>query len=97
MKSTYVYRYQVLCRVLTAAIGGYFLSVLTAIILSYILPTETVHAIAWSSMLFFIIYVAVILWVFSAASWKKAVFGVFGCTLILASVVALITSPGVWS
>ena len=84
------YRLQVLYRVLIATIGGYFFSVLVAIIFSYILPTETQHAIAWSTMLFFIIYTGVIMWVFSVVTWKKAFWSVSGALLFFASALAAI-------
>ncbi|MDP7591121.1 MAG: hypothetical protein QF552_00175 [Litorilituus sp.] len=90
-----LYRLRVLYRVLIATIGGYFFSVLVAILLSYILPTETKHAIAWSTMLFFIIYTGVIMWVFSVPTWQKAFWGVSVTSLFFTSILVAIKYLGV--
>jgi len=75
------YRKQVLLRIFLAVVGGYILTNLLSVFLSYLLPFSKSDAVVTASLLSFAIYTSLIMWVFSVKSlrhvwWGLAVPGV---------------------
>ncbi|MGK0474691.1 MAG: hypothetical protein ACJAYV_000336 [Oleispira sp.] len=65
----------VLSRSLAAIIGGYMLSSLLAILISYLLPMPTSDSVLLSLQLSFLFYSIAIIWVFSVKTAGKAWLG----------------------
>jgi hypothetical protein len=62
------YRLMVASRILAAVIGGYALTSGLAVLLALLLPVSKSEATQASTMLSFIIYAVVVLWIFAARS-----------------------------
>ncbi|MGR6873473.1 DUF3649 domain-containing protein [Pseudomonas sp. HK3] len=72
----------VLSRSMAAIIGGYALSNILAIFISYLLPMATVDSVLLSLQLSFLFYSIVIIWVFSTKTASKAWLGLlFACAI----------------
>lgn len=66
-----LYRWAVLSRVLAAALGGYFLTSAAISFLALTLPMPRDQAVGLATMLGFIVYAVLILWVFATRSlWR---------------------------
>ena len=69
--ATLRYRASVASRVLAAVIGGYLLTALAIATLAAYLPLAPVEASLMATMLSFVIYAGVVLWVFATQSiWR---------------------------
>ena len=69
--ATLRYRASVASRVLAAVIGGYLLTALAIAALAVYLPLAPVEASLMATMLSFVIYAGVVLWVFATRSiWR---------------------------
>ena len=66
------HKVEVMNRTLLAVIGGSAFSILLCLCVSFLLPIEKMHAVAWSTMLVFIIFPAVVMWSFGVNNLKKA-------------------------
>ncbi len=88
------YRLQVALRVLLAAVGGYFATVVTAIFLVNVLPLSRSDAVVTSALSTFVIYTLAVIWVFSAHSLRRATIGLLSPTLILAVINFIFLSLG---
>ncbi len=79
------YRNGILMRVLAATLGGYAVASGLAMLLPMVLPMARAEAVLASTLLSFIAYTGVIIWVFSVRAPKRAWQGVFflaaGCML----------------
>ena len=84
------YRWAVAARVLLAAVGGYILSSLLLIILATLWPLPQAQALAAATLLSFLIYALIIIWVFSAKHLGKLCLNFGAATLITAAVVYLL-------
>ena len=80
---------QIISRVVAAAVGGYALSSLVAIGFSIVLPMARSEAVHVGTMASFVMYVSVILWVFSTASAGRAWAGLFLCAVLLGTLIAV--------
>ncbi len=67
----------VLSRTIAAIIGGYVLSNLLAVLISYLLPMQTADSVLLSLQLSFLFYSIVIIFVFSTKTAGKAWLGLF--------------------
>lgn len=70
------YRWMIFYRFILAGIGGYILSALACVVLSYLFKAHPVDAVLSATMLAFIIYVSVFIWVFINHSTQRATYGV---------------------
>jgi len=75
------YRKQVGLRIVLAVVGGYILTNLLSVFLSYSLPLSKSDSVVTTSLLSFAIYTSLIVWIFSVKSlrhvwWGLAVPGV---------------------
>ncbi|MBX3639304.1 MAG: PepSY domain-containing protein [Nitrosomonas sp.] len=81
------YRNGILMRVLAATLGGYAAASGLAMLLPLVLPMARAEAVLASTLLSFVAYTGVIIWVFSVQAPKRAWQGAFfltaGCTLTL--------------
>ena len=66
----------VLSRVVAAIVGGYALSNILAIFISYMLPMPTADSVLLSLQLSFLFYSIAIIWVFSTKTASKAWLGI---------------------
>lgn len=76
------YRWQVAGRVLLASVGGYLVSNLLVIALSFFLPGNQAEAAYTASLLAFLVWVGLVLWVFSCASLRKALINLSALGLV---------------
>ncbi|OBV40038.1 hypothetical protein [Janthinobacterium psychrotolerans] len=85
------YRWRIASRVLAAALGGYGLSALLSSALALLLPrissASRADAVLVASLLSFVVYTVVVLWVFHARSarraWVALALWAFVCTLVI--------------
>ena len=77
------YRWMVASRVFIAAIGGYALTSAATIFLAMVWPLPKAQAVMAATMVSFVLYAVVVIWVFSVASARRAWIGVIGATLVL--------------
>ena len=76
----------IICRVLIALLGGFLLANLVAILVSYIPSDNKVDAIVAGLMSSFIVYTAVVMYVFSSKTLRSSALGVFICCLVIFSI-----------
>ena len=91
------YQLEVLFRSLLAIIGGFVFSLLLSLLISFILPIEKMHAVAWSTMLFFVVLPAVVMWSFGIANYKSGALYLVSSVLILSGLCWLFAPVGVFS
>lgn len=84
------YRLGVAARLLAAILGGYVLTVAITWMLAVLLPQSRVDAVMTATLLSFLVYAVIILWVFAkkgslrqAMAWLHAWSGLFVCWLLL--------------
>ena len=80
------FQWEVLFRCFMATIGGFLFSIFLSLLVSFILPIKTMHAVAWSTMLFFIILPAVVMWVFGIKNYQR------GALHLTVSILCLVAS-----
>jgi hypothetical protein len=85
------YRWQVLQRVLAAALLGYVVSTSVSVLLALLLPLPDVQAVATASMLSFTIYTLIIIWSFSVRHLRTVWLGLVLCLLISTSLNYVLT------
>ncbi|MGX9462696.1 hypothetical protein ACWXWU_15905 [Shewanella sp. A14] len=78
-------RFALISRIMAAIIGGYILTNLLAILLSYLLPMPQSERVLTAMLVSFVIYTAVILWVFTTKTATKAWIGIAIPSLISAA------------
>lgn len=89
-KELFRYRIDVTLRILFAVIGGYALTSLAAIFLSYALPLSKSDAVVLASTLSFALYTGAIIWVFSVKSLRSAGLGLAVPSLVLGALILTI-------
>lgn len=77
------YRLMVVSRILAAMIGGYALTAAISVLLALLLPVSRAEATQASTMLSFIIYAVVVIWVFSTRTATRAWIGLLVTALPL--------------
>ena len=79
-------RIDILSRIAAATVGGYALSAATAVCLALLLPMMRSEAVLTGTMLSFIVYVCVAIWVFAASSAGRAWTGLLLCAGMIGGV-----------
>ena len=79
-------RIDILSRIAAATVGGYALSAATAVCLALLLPMMRSEAVLTGTMVSFIVYVCVAIWVFAASSAGRAWIGLLLCAGLLGGV-----------
>lgn len=82
-KTTQIYRWEIALRVLLAIIGGYVLTNLASIFISFLLPMSKSDAVMTALLLSFIIYTCVVIWVFAQKSIRKVLWVLLACSLLI--------------
>ena len=77
------YRLMVASRILAAVIGGYALTAALSVLLALLLPVSRSEATLAATMLSFILYAVVVLWVFATSSATRAWLGLLVTALPL--------------
>ena len=77
------YRWQITGRVLLAIIGGYVLTNLASILISFLLPLPKSDAVMTALLLSFIIYTCVVIWVFSMKSLRTVFLGITSTSVVM--------------
>ena len=87
----WAYRMQVLSRVVCALGGGYVLSAAfaaaTGLVLVQWAGMSKVDAVTVATMLSFVVFAVIVLWVFACASTRRAWVGTTGVSLVLCALV----------
>ena len=73
------YRWAVTSRVVAAVIPGFVLTNSAGVLISFIIPGEKFTGIAWATLLSFVIYAAIIMWIFHTDRLKTVWLGLLGC------------------
>jgi hypothetical protein len=84
------YRWMVFCRVITGFFGGYVLTSYLTIVLAQIIPMPRAEAVVLASLLSYLWFCLIIIWVFSVRSTLKACLGVIVTTGFLMLVNAML-------
>ena len=89
------HRWGVTSRVVAALIPGFLLTNTTGVLLSFLIPGEKFTGIAWATLLSFLLYAAIIMWVFHVDRLKTVWLGLLGCIAMtsLASLGLYIINP----
>lgn len=82
----------VLSRVVAAALGGYACAVAVSIWVSHIVPAPRVEGVTTGLLLGFAVFAGAVVWVFAAATARRAWAGVLSVTALFA-VMAWIAGP----
>ena len=80
---TWRYRGGVAARTLAAIGGGYVLTSIASALIAIALPLPRADAVSIATLLSFVVYTCVILWVFATGSALRAWIGVAGCCTAL--------------
>ncbi len=93
--NTHLYRWMIFSRVLAATVGGYVLSALVMAMLALLLPRlsgiDPASVVQITTLLSFVLYTAVVIWVFSAASVWRVWFGLGLAALLTGAVIVGLT------
>ena len=81
------YRWAVASRVLAASVGGYVLSSLITLLLALLWPLPQAEAVGASTMLSFVFYAALILWVFHCKRLRTVWLGFLVSILVCGALV----------
>ncbi|SEG84803.1 hypothetical protein [Marinobacterium lutimaris] len=84
------YRLAVTARVLLALVGGYILTSAILILLALVWPLPKAQALAASTMLSFLVYVAVVIWIFSVKRLRNVCAGLLISTLLCVGLIWLL-------
>lgn len=87
---TWRYRGGVAARTLAAVGGGYVLTSIASALLAIALPLPRADAVSIATLLSFVIYTCIILWVFATGSALRAWLGVAGCCTALGAVLWIV-------
>ncbi len=89
-KELFRYRIDIALRILIAVAGGYTLTSLAAIFLSYALPLSKSDAVVMASTLSFALFTGAIIWVFSVKSLRSAWLGLVAPGLVFGALILII-------
>jgi len=81
--TTWRYRGDVAARAVAAIGGGYVLTSIVIALLALALPLPRADAVTIATLLSFVVYTCVILWVFATRSAARAWVGVAACSAVL--------------
>ncbi|MBL4827045.1 MAG: hypothetical protein JKY66_04915 [Spongiibacteraceae bacterium] len=95
-KSKYPASLTIATRAVIALIGGYVLANLAAIALSYLLPGSQANGVMAGMQLSFLIYTAVVIWVFTVSTTKWVWMGLLLACLFCAALVCVLMPSGVF-
>ena len=65
-------------RVVAAVLFGYILTNTAGVLISYLLPFETLSAVAWPAIFSWVLYLAIVMWVFSVRRLRTVWLGLAG-------------------
>jgi len=82
---TWRYRGGVAARAVAAIAGGYVLTAIASALIAIALPLPRADAVTLATLLSFVVYTCVILWVFATGSALRAWVGIIAPTLLLAA------------
>lgn len=85
------YRWQVALRVLAAVIGGYALTSAFTVLLALLLPLPQAQAVAVSTLINFLLYAVLILWIFSTRQLRTVWFFLLTATALCSTLAWLLT------
>jgi len=93
--NTHLYRWMIFSRVLAATVGGYVLSALVMAMLALLLPRlsgiDPASVVQITTLLSFVFYTVIVIWVFSAANVWRMWFGLGLAALLTGAVIAGLT------
>lgn len=89
------YHWQVLSRLLAAIFGGYALTSAATVLLALIWPLPHAQALLASTMLSFILYSGVVLWVFAIQRLRTVWYGLLATTVLCSALSWLLLSGAV--
>ena len=82
LTETACYRWMVLSRTVAAVFGGYILTSAATVLLALIWPLPRAEAVAASTMLSFILYTGVIVWIFTVRRLRNLWLGLATATFL---------------
>lgn len=88
------YRWAVASRVVAAVVGGYALTSAATVLLALLWPLPQAEAVLAASMLSFLLYAGVIVWIFAVKRLRTVWLGLLSATA-LCSVLSWLLLPGV--
>lgn len=83
----------IISRVIAAILGGYALSAIAAVFISYLLPLQRADALMTGILLSFAIYTGAVIWVFAARTSVIAWLGLLAPSAAMAAMCWLCTVP----
>jgi len=86
---TWRYRGGVAARAVAAIGGGYVLTAIASALIAIALPLSRADAVTIATLLSFVVYTCVILWVFATASALRAWIGVLAASALLGGILWL--------
>lgn len=89
------YRWKITLRVMLAITGGYVLTNLASILISFLLPLSKSDAVMTALLLSFIIYTCVVIWVFSVKSLRTVFLGLTSTSLAIGVAALILYFSGV--
>ncbi|MDZ7922967.1 MAG: DUF3649 domain-containing protein [Marinagarivorans sp.] len=89
------YRWKITLRVMLAITGGYVLTNLASILISFLLPLSKSDAVMTALLLSFIIYTCVVIWVFSVKSLRTVFLGLTSTSLAIGVTALILYFSGV--
>ncbi|CAA0119571.1 hypothetical protein [Zhongshania aliphaticivorans] len=86
------YRWMVVSRVLAAVVGGYALASSAMVLLALLWPLPKAEAVAASTMLSFLLYALIIIWIFTVKRLKTVWLGLIFSTAVCSGLSWLLLS-----
>lgn len=80
------YRLHVASRIFAAAIGGYALSCAVAVLIALVWPADRAQAVQISTVLSFLLYPAIIVWIFAVRRLRTIWLGLVLATVLCSGV-----------
>jgi len=87
------YRWMVASRILAAAVGGYALTSAATVLVSLLWPMPQAQAVGATTMLSFILYAIIIIWVFAAKNLRR-IWATIVTSTVVCSALAWLLLPG---
>ncbi len=82
---------QVIQRIIAAVFGGYVLAAAVSACLSYVMPMSRVEATLTGMLVSFLLYVAVVMWVFAVKSLKRMWWQLGSATVVFGALAVLLS------
>jgi len=90
---TLSYRAGVAVRALAAIFGGYALTAIAMALLARSVPASRVEAVMTATLLSFLCYACIVMWVFAVRSAARACIGLAGATAVLGAALWYMARP----